>query len=81
MSGTQSNTPVKTGALWNWNTSVPGQAPTVITFSSGAKTKTGLQPNDLRSFVSIPLQIYTNPPIPISDEVVFDWIRYAEDAI
>ncbi len=55
--------------------------PTINTFSSGAKTKSGLQPNDLRAYVSVPLQIYSNPPIPISDDTIFGWIRDAEDEI
>lgn len=71
---------VPTRALWNWIT-VPGKQPIVDTYSSGAKTKSGLQPNDLRQFVQIPLQQYSNPPVPIDDSVVMDWIRYAEDEI
>jgi hypothetical protein len=55
--------------------------PTIITFSSGAKTKSGLQPNDLRAYIQIPLQQYSNPPIPISDDTIFGWIRDAEDEI
>lgn len=79
--GPQTYIPVPTRALWNWNTAVSGVAPTINTFSSGAKTKTGLQPNDLRSYVQVPLQQYGNPPVPIDDGVVFDWIRDAEDEI
>ena len=55
--------------------------PTINTFSSGAKTKTGLQPNDLRAYVQVPLQAYTNPPVPIGDDTIFEWIREAEDEI
>jgi hypothetical protein len=73
--------PVATKALWNWNTSITGQPPILNTYSSGAKTKSGVQPNDLRAYVNVPLQQYGNPPIPISDEVIFDWIRDAEDEI
>ena len=54
--------PVPTRALWNWNTAVSGVAPTINTFSSGAKTKTGLQPNDLRSYVQVPLQQWGPSP-------------------
>jgi hypothetical protein len=79
--GPQTYVPVPTRALWNWNTSVSGVAPTINTFSSGAKTKTGLQPNDVRKYVQIPLQQFGNPPIPIDDDTVFDWIRESEDEI
>jgi len=83
MSGSNPQTyaPVPTRALWNWNVAVGGQPPTVTTFSSGAKTKTGLQPNDLRAYLSVPLQIYGNPPRPIDDPTIFGWIRDAEDEI
>jgi hypothetical protein len=77
----QSYVPVPTRALWNWNTAVSGVAPTVNTFSSGAKTKTGLQPNDLRNYVQIPLQQFGNPPVSINDTVVTEWIRDSEDEI
>lgn len=73
--------PIPTKALWNWNIAVSGQAPTITTFSSGATTKTGLQPNDLRAYAKVPLQEYGNPPIPMSDNDVFKLIRYAEDEI
>ena len=73
--------PVPTRALWNWNTSNAGEQPTIDTFSSGAKTKTGLQPNDLRRYVLIPLQQYGNPPIPMPDVDVLGYIRDAEDEI
>lgn len=73
--------PVPTRALWNWTTSVAGQQPIVNTFSSGAKTKTGLQPNDLRQYVQVPLQQYGNPPVPIDDPTIFGFIRWAEDEV
>ena len=73
--------PVPTKALWTWNTAVAGAAPTVETFSSGAKTKTGLQPNDLRNYVQVPIQRYGNPPQPIDDCDIFGVIRDAEDEI
>ena len=73
--------PVQTGALWNWITSVPGQEPVVGTYSSGAQTKTGLQPNDLRAYVVVPIQAYGNPPVPISDLTIMGWIRDAEDEV
>jgi hypothetical protein len=79
--GPQTYVPVPTKALWNWNTSVSGVAPTVNTYSSGAKTKTGLQPNDVRQYVQIPLQQFGNPPVPIPDQTVLGWIRMAEDNI
>jgi len=73
--------PIPTKALWNWNTAVSGQAPTIINFSSGASTKTGLQPNDLRTYLQVPIQMYGNPPVPIDDPSITEWIRYAEDEI
>jgi hypothetical protein len=74
-------TPVVTKALWNWNTSVSGQPPVLNTFSSGANTKTGLQPSDLQQYVLVPFQIYGNPPIPLSPALITNWIRDAEDEI
>ena len=84
MSQTQqpnTSVPVPTKALWKWNVQNAGQPPTINTFSSGAKTKTGLQPNDLRKYALVPLQQYGNPPVPINDDDLFDYIRYAEDEI
>ena len=73
--------PVATKALWNWTAKVSGQQPIVSTYSSGAKTKSGVQPQDLKNYVVVPIQQYGNPPIPICDDTIYDWIRDAEDEI
>jgi hypothetical protein len=70
--------------LWTWNT---GVTPAVVTgYPSGmgqqpGVTKTGLLPQDLQSFVGIPLQIYANPPQAVDPEVILQWIRWAEDDV
>ena len=66
-------------ALWTWNTALP--VPQVQLYSSGASTKTGLQPQDLQNFVGVPLQYYGNPPRPVDSETILSWIRYAEDTV
>ena len=68
-----------TAALWTWDTTNPA-APTVTSFPFGP-TKTGLLPEDLREFVGVPLQIYTNPPQPLTDANLMRRIRWAEDYV
>lgn len=77
----QSNTDaplVPTKAIWTWDRSNLA-APSVVTYPSGAPTKTGLMPADLKSFTGVPIQVYGNPPIPIPDTTLLQWIRWAED--
>jgi hypothetical protein len=74
-------------ALWLWDTS--SAVPTVSGYPSGASwgasgftpTKTGLAPADLKTYCGVPLQFYGNPPVPIDDDTIQGWIRYAEDWI
>ena len=75
MSG--SNTVVK--ALWNWTTAA-GEQPVVKSFpTTNGPTKTGILPQDLRDFMLVPIQQYGNPPTPVSDTLIRQWIRWAED--
>lgn len=78
----QSNTSaplVPTSALWNWDLTTPNY-PTVATYpTANQPTKTGLMPADLQSFVGVPIQLYGNPPTPIPDATLINWIRWAED--
>lgn len=76
---------VHTAALWTWNTTNP-LAPTVSGFPSptGVGTslsKSGVTPSDLAGFVGVPLQFQGNPPIPITQPTLYQWIRWAEDSI
>ncbi|MDE2232589.1 MAG: hypothetical protein KGJ90_00455 [Patescibacteria group bacterium] len=78
---------VQTTALWLWDTS--GYIPVVSGYPSGigasgftyTNTKTGLQPVDLQKFVGVPLQYYGNPSVPVDNDVITGWIRYAEDMV
>ena len=73
---------VQTRALWNWSKPADGSQPVVLSYpTTGGPTKSGLMPDDLRDFVSVPLQVYGNPPVPCTDRQILQWIRYAEDAI
>jgi hypothetical protein len=65
-------------AAWTWSVSGAG-APVVTKYSSGASTKSGVQPSDLRAYVGVPLQVYGNPPIPMQDTQIVQIIRWAED--
>lgn len=67
-----------TAALWTWDTSNPN-SPTVKNFPNGQPTKSGILPADLREFVGVPLQVYTNPPQPLTDHTLLRRIRWAED--
>lgn len=68
-------TPTK--ALWTWDTST--YPPSVIAYSNGQNTKTGLQPIDLQNFIGIPLVFNTNPPQALADAQILGIIRQAED--
>lgn len=84
MSGASSTQPlpypiVTPKALWTWDTT---QNPAVVqSYPSGQVTKTGLLPNDLQAFAGVPLQYYGNPPTPVPNSVLLQWIRWAEDRI
>ena len=69
---------LSSAALWTWSAPVSG---TVTKYSSGANTKTGLQPSDLRDFVGVPLQTYGNPPVPMQDPQLLKFLRWAEDDV
>jgi hypothetical protein len=69
----------KTRALWNWDLS--GPVPTVITYSNGQPTKTGLLPQDLRNFVGVPVVYNYNPPVPLTDSQLIALIRQSEDEV
>lgn len=69
---------LNSAALWTW--SVSG-TPSVVKYSSGTNTKTGLQAVDLQKFVGVPLQIYGNPPMPMQNDDLLKFIRWAEDRI
>jgi hypothetical protein len=73
---------VPTMALWNWNVS-SGTTPTVLGYPpNGQPTKSGVTPQDIKDYITIPIQNYAlTPPIPISDTVITNWIRWAEDDI
>ena len=75
--------PVQTQSLWTWTTPVQGQQASVVSFPtvSGSPTKTGLTPQNLRDYIQIPIMQYGPPPVPVSDQVIVDWIRYAEDLV
>lgn len=82
MSQTQSSIIVPTGALWKWAIPAGGGQPTVVSYpTTSGLTKSGVTPQDLRNYIQIPIQQWTNPPLPISDSVIQDWIRWAEDQI
>ena len=77
-------------ALWGWDTTTNPSFPTVSGFPVGtsntyptgfAPTKTGLGAIDLRNFAGVPLQYYGNPPCPVPDATLLEWIRYAEDRV
>jgi hypothetical protein len=74
--------PVVTQALWTWSQPGAGIAPVVIGYpTTGGPTKSGVTPDDVRAFIQLPIQQFTNPPTPVPDSVIIQWIRWAEDAI
>jgi hypothetical protein len=80
--GPQFDQPIQTQAQWTWSTPVAGVAPTVVAYpTTNGPTKSGLMPADLRAFVQIPIQQFGNPPVPVPDNIVTQWIRWAEDEI
>lgn len=77
MSQSQVQVPVR--ALWGWTTGV-GQQSVASTFpTTNGPTKTGLLPQDVKDYAQVPIQRYGNPPVPISDTLILQWIRWAED--
>jgi|SRR5579859_628330 len=83
MSGTANpliGSTLPTSAQWTWD--LTGPSPVVTGYpTNGGPTKTGLTPNDVRNYVQVPLQQNTNPPTPVSDTVITQWIRWAEDDV
>lgn len=83
MSGTANPTmgqPIPTSAQWTWN--LTGAQPVVTGYpSSNPTTKSGMQPADLSNYLQLTLQQYSNPPVPVSNAVLTQWIRWAEDDI
>lgn len=74
------STPTK--ALWTWAVPSTGGQPVVTAYpTTNGPTKSGVMPQDLRNYMQIPIQQWTNPPVPISDSVIQQWIRWAEDEI
>lgn len=75
--------PINTTALWQWDLSTAPASVSGFPIGNGlfAPTKTGLSAQDLRNFVTVPLQVNTNPPTPIPDATLIEWIRYAEDRV
>ena len=73
------------GLMLNWT--IPalsgGGQPVVTSYpTTGGPTKSGVLPADLRAYLQIPIQQWTNPPIPIDDtQTIIEWIRWAEDEI
>lgn len=71
----------QTSAFWTW-AGTDTNHPTVISYTSdvsGYGTKTGLQPIDLQNFVGIPLIYNTAPPVPLTNDQLFTYLRQAED--
>ncbi len=72
---------------WSWNTS--GGVPVVSGYPAtvggvvnpASPTKTGVMPCDLQKYVGVPLQLYTNPPVPLDGDSQLQFIRWAEDEI
>jgi len=83
MSGTanpQIGAVVPTSAQWTWD--LTGVAPVVKSYpTTNGPTKSGLAPADLANYLQMTLQQYSNPPVPVSDAVLTQWIRWAEDDI
>lgn len=83
MSGTANPNPgaiLPTSAQWTWD--LTGVAPVVTGYpTTGGPTKSGVTPADLAGFLQIPLQQYSNPPVPVPDATLTEWIRWAEDDI
>lgn len=73
---------VPTQALWGWSRPLDGTEPVALSYpTTNGPTKTGLMPCDLEGFMSIPIQRYGNPPTPIPESQIIQWIRYAEDQV
>jgi len=73
---------VASKALWSWSTPVSGQSQVVLGYpTTGGPTKSGIMPSDLRQYVQVPIQSYGNPPTPVPDANILQWIRFAEDEV
>src|SRR4051812_5897900 len=69
-----------TSAQWGWD--LTGAQPVVKTYpTTGGPTKSGLTPADVTSYLQLTVQSFANPPVPVSDAVMTQWIRWAEDDI
>jgi hypothetical protein len=79
MSGQQGVVPIETHALWTWDTS--GPQPVLQGYYNDSPTKSGVTPQDVRNFSGVPLTRYGRPPVPMTDQEVFNAIRSAEDMI
>lgn len=74
---------VPTQALWTWSNPVSGQQQIVQSYPTvnGAPTKSGVLRADLEAYIQMTIQQYSVPQVPISDNTVTQWIRWAEDDI
>ncbi len=83
MSGTANpsiGTILPTSAQWTWN--LTGTQPVVVSYpTTNGPTKSGLMPIDVTNYLQMTVQQFTNPPVPVSDAVMLQWIRWAEDDI
>jgi len=70
-------TPTK--AIWTWDTS-SNTKPFVINYPNGTPTKTGLLPNDLKTYAGVPFkQLTPDNPVDLTNTTLLRWIRWAED--
>lgn len=82
MSNPTQSSIVQTKALWTWDTTTNPSKPTVISYPSGYPTKSGVMPNDVKMYVGVPFsQVGINNLSQIPDNVIIQWIRWAEDWI
>ena len=68
-------------ALWSWTNITSAGTPTVSAYSNGQVTKSGVLPADLSNFIGLPLNIGGPNGTPISNDMLLNFIRWAEDAI
>ncbi len=72
---------VVTRAQWTWDTDVSPSVVKAYPTLDGAPTKTGLLPQDVRNYVSVPLMYNGPQPTLMSDETILSLIRYNEDLV
>lgn len=74
---------IESRALWQWDTTGPQPVATGYPNAGGTfgPTKTGLLPADVKAYVGVPVQQYANPPVPVPDATILQWIRWAEDYV